>query len=78
MRNDRIIAVPFLAKTHEPLGPHTRLDDKLAQTMQDFFVAYNEVQGKKFKPLGIHGPDRALRVIRDSLAQQRKKGRQKS
>ena len=50
----------------------------LAQTVQDFFVAYNEVQGKKFKPLGIHGPDRALRVIRDSLAQQRKKGRQKS
>jgi inorganic pyrophosphatase len=72
-RNDRLIAIPINAKTHEPAGSCTRLDDKLASSIEDFFVAYNDAQGRKFKPLGTHGPDRALRIIREGMARARKK-----
>jgi inorganic pyrophosphatase len=72
IRNDRLIAIPITAKTHEPVGP-TQLDDRAASNILDFFVSYNEAQGKKFKPLGTHGPDRALRIIREGMARARKK-----
>jgi inorganic pyrophosphatase len=74
-RNDRLIVVPLEAKSHEAASRHTRLDDKLAQSIKDFFVAYNEAQGKKFKPLGTHGPDRAVSVIRESITRRAKKAR---
>jgi inorganic pyrophosphatase len=74
-RNDRLIAIPINAKPHKPEGSSARLDDKLASSIQAFFVAYDDAQGKKFKPLGIHGPDRALRIIREGVVRARKKRR---
>ncbi len=75
VRNDRIIAVPIAAKTHEIASSHANLDDKLAQSVEDFFIAYNEVQGKKFKVLGLKGPEDAARMIRESLKQDGKEPR---
>jgi inorganic pyrophosphatase len=74
-RNDRLIAIPINVKTRKPQGSCARLDDNLASSVQAFFVAYNDAQGKKFKPLGIHGPDRALRSIREGMVRARKKRR---
>ena len=30
-----------------------------------FFISYNQVHGKEFKPLGIKGPNRALKLIKE-------------
>jgi inorganic pyrophosphatase len=67
-RNDRLIAVARHARTHEgiktldQLRPHT-LDDITA-----FFVDYNELRGKKFEPVGQHGPHRGAKLVRRGAA----------
>ena len=67
VRNDRLIAVPLNLKKLEPESPVTRLDKSLASDIRDFFVAYNEMQGKKFKPLGTFGPKRAIRIVKQGM-----------
>lgn len=37
---------------------------KLIEQIEYFFVSYNKIRGKKFKPLGRHGPRRAEKLIR--------------
>src|SRR5262249_45395174 len=51
-RNDRLIAVPLEVKSGKPAeGAIDELDESLAQRISDFFVAYNQLQGKQFKAL---------------------------
>jgi inorganic pyrophosphatase len=67
-RNDRLIAVPISTKSPEPQGTATELTDKVASDVRDFFVAYNAMQKKKFKPLSTLGPEEALRLVRRGMA----------
>ena len=73
VRNDRLIGIPLTAKKHEPAALVTRLEGKIAADIQEFFVLYNQAQGRTFEPLGIHGPDRATALIRQCMARARKK-----
>ena len=66
-RNDRLIAVPIDAKSHEPMQPSIELDGKLNQAISEFFVKYNELQGKKFRTLGMRGPDRAMEIVKRGM-----------
>lgn len=66
VRNDRFIGIPLTGK-HEPAARVRRLEGEIAADIQRFFVLYNEAQGKTFKPLGIHGADRATALIRQSM-----------
>ena len=77
VRNDRLIGIPLTAKKHEPAALVTRLEKKIAADIQEFFVLYNQAQGRMFKPLGIHGPDRATALIRQCMDRARKKARMK-
>jgi len=73
-RNDRLLAVPLEVKSGKPgKGAIDRLDASLAQRISDFFVAYNQLQGKRFKALRNAGPDRAESLIRKGMAQFHKK-----
>jgi inorganic pyrophosphatase len=77
-RNDRLIGVPLEAKSGKPAeGTIERLDAALAQRITDFFVAYNQLQGKRFKALRSSGPDRAASLIRSGMAQFRKRRRER-
>lgn len=68
-RNDRVIAVASKSKTHEGLNSLSDLDPQLVDEIEHFFVSYNAIRGKKFKPLGRDGPKRAKRLV---LSQRRK------
>src|SRR5215467_2875577 len=60
-RNDRLIAVPLEVKSgRPPAGAVDRLEQGLARDIGNFFIAYNELQGRRFKVLGISGPERAI------------------
>jgi inorganic pyrophosphatase len=74
-RNDRFIAVPLEGKSGKPSGTVTKLAPSMARKISQFFVAYNRLQGKRFKTLRIAGPDRAATLIREgmSLATNRRK-----
>ena len=67
-RNDRLIAVAAGSHTHSAIKLLTDLDSNLLTEIEDFFVSYNKVHGKKFKPLGRYGPKRAKRLIEKQRA----------
>ncbi len=62
-RNDRLVAVSVNSRTHEKLKSITDLDAILLDEIEHFFVSYNEVKGKKFKPLGRLGPAHAKKLV---------------
>jgi len=86
MRNDRLIAVAAKARNHTEVRSLAQLGENLLDEIEHFFVSYNELKGKTFKPLGRFGPKRAEGLIKEGVrrfrAKQRKagakKGRRKS
>ena len=62
-RNDRLIAVSTDSRIHEKLKAITDLDPVLLDEIEHFFVSYNEVKGKKFKPLRRLGSVQARNLV---------------
>lgn len=62
-RNDRLIAVAAKSNTHGTLKSLKKLDANLVREIEHFFVSYNEVRGKKFRPKSRKGPAVAKRLI---------------
>jgi inorganic pyrophosphatase len=62
-RNDRLIAVATHAHLHGAVKSLKDLNSKLVDEMEHFFVSYNQIRGKEFKPHGRFGPKRALELI---------------
>jgi inorganic pyrophosphatase len=67
-RNDRLIAVAAESHTHSAIKSVTDLDPNLVNEIENFFISYNQVRGKKFKPLGRYGPKRAKRLVEKQRA----------
>jgi inorganic pyrophosphatase len=63
MRNDRLIAVASHSRQHADVDSLKALSSNLVDEIEHFFVSYNEVRGKQFKPLGRHGPKRAAKLV---------------
>jgi inorganic pyrophosphatase len=76
-RNDRLVAMPIDAKSRAPMLPSIPLDTRLTKAITDFFVKYNELQGKKFRPLGMHGPERALEIVKSGTKSAKQNGKYK-
>ena len=69
VRNDRLVAVietPYNRPEVRSLDevPKTRLDE-----IEHFFTAYNQAEGRQFKPLGRKGPDVAEKRVREGMRQ---------
>ncbi len=64
-RNDRLIAVAANSHNHREVESLDQISDNLLDEIEHFFVSYNEVKGKKFKPLGRHGPERAKQLVEE-------------
>ena len=63
-RNDRLISVAAESHTHASLKSLRKMDSTLIREIEQFFVSYNKVRGKKFKPKGHKGPATAKRLIK--------------
>jgi inorganic pyrophosphatase len=64
-RNDRLIAVAAGSHTHSAIKSLGDIDSTLLNEIQEFFISYNKVHGKKFKPIGRHGPKCAKRLVKE-------------
>jgi len=62
-RNDRLISVAAESHTHASLRSLRKMDPTLIREIEQFFVSYNKVRGKKFKPKGHKGPATGKRLI---------------
>jgi inorganic pyrophosphatase len=72
VRNDRLIAVAADSRAHRGLESLDQLSegpggDLLLSEIEHFFISYNTIKGKKFKPLGRLGPDHAKGLIADGV-----------
>lgn len=71
VRNDRLIAVAAKSLAHRDLKSLEQLGQPgpgegqniLLEEIEHFFISYNTFKGKRFKPIGRFGPDRAKRLI---------------
>lgn len=75
-RNDRVIALPVDMKSKAPM-PLIPLDKRLTTAISEFFVKYNELQGKKFRSLGMNGPERALEIVKSAMKSASRNGKHK-
>jgi inorganic pyrophosphatase len=71
-RNDRLIAVAADSRDHRHIRTLSDLNEHLVDEIEHFFVSYNEMKGKQFRPLGRYGPERAVQVVREGMRSARK------
>ena len=76
-RNDRLVAIVENSRNHKDVRSLNQLNGNLLDEMEHFFVSYNEMKGKKFKPLGRFGAERAKRLIEEGVRRFRAKQRGK-
>ena len=67
-RNDRLIAIATHAQTHENVKSLEDLRPHLVDEIKAFFIEYNRLRGRKFKPLALSGPDKSRKLIKSGMA----------
>jgi inorganic pyrophosphatase len=76
-RNDRLIAIAAKSHTHAHVRSLSHLNEHLLDEIEHFFVSYNTIKGKQFKPLGRFGTEEAVKLVQKSVEDfQRPKTRQ--
>ena len=71
-RNDRIIAVEAANHSHAHVRHVRELGKKFIEELEEFFVNYHDLSGKKYRILDVKGPAEAHRRIEDGIKQVRK------
>jgi inorganic pyrophosphatase len=67
-RNDRLIAVAAGSHTHSHVKSIRDLNETLVEEIEHFFISYNEIKGKKFKPLGRFASRKAKELVEEAIA----------
>ena len=76
-RNDRLISIATHAHLHSDIKSLKDINAKLVDEMEHFFISYNQMRGKIFKPLGHFGPKPALELIEKGKQKFKAKRRRK-
>jgi inorganic pyrophosphatase len=63
IRNDRLFAVAKHAHTHQHIKSIDDLRPHMVEEIQEFFIDYNRMREREFKPLETCGPKKARKLI---------------
>src|ERR1700735_5088882 len=63
IRNDRFLAIPKCSNIFEHVGKMEDLPKQITDELEEFFVDYNKLEGKKFHALEKLGPKDAMKCI---------------
>jgi inorganic pyrophosphatase len=66
-RNDRIVAVEQDNHSYATIKNIDDLGKPFVRELEEFFVNYHELTGKKYRVLDVRGPAHARRRIRDGI-----------
>ena len=66
-RNDRLIGIAVHSQTHDNAKALDDLRPHLVEEIQQFFVNYNELRGRKFKPIALCRPHAAEKLIQAGM-----------
>jgi inorganic pyrophosphatase len=62
--NNRLLAISVHSYNHENVTSIKEISPSLLTQIEEFFVSYNKLRGKKFKVTGHGGPQRAVTLIK--------------
>ena len=65
--NDRLFAVAVHSYSHQKVASIEDLNPSMLDQIEQFFVSYNKLRGKKFKLQGHGGPKRAIAILEDGV-----------
>jgi len=68
IRNDRFLAIPKCSNIFQNIEKMADLPKQITDDLEEFFVDYNKLEGKKFKVLDKVGPKEAQHLISDQLS----------
>jgi inorganic pyrophosphatase len=68
-KNDRLIAVAIHAQTHQKAKTLSDLRPHLIDEIIEFFVDYNKLRDRKFKPGAVVGPRKARDLVKTGMKQ---------
>ena len=74
-RNDRLIAAALPCRLYGEARSLADLPARLVDEIEHFFVSYNAIRGKQFRPLGRGGPERAEELVREGMRRRDGHGR---
>jgi inorganic pyrophosphatase len=63
-RNDRIIAIQEDAHSWAEVKSIDDLGKEFCTELEEFFVNYHKLSGKKYRVLGLKGPDQARKLVK--------------
>lgn len=63
VRNDRLIGIANAAHEYGRITSIDELNPMIVKEIEHFYVSYNEMRGRRFKPLAHSGPETALALI---------------
>jgi len=66
-RNDRLIAVARHAQTHQDVDSLDDLRPHLLEEISTFFIEYNQLRDREFRPLGYCGPKKAHKLVKNGM-----------
>jgi inorganic pyrophosphatase len=72
--NSRLLAVAIHSYAHENVTSIKQMSQSILQQLEEFFVSYNKLRGKKFEVTGVGGPKRALNAVDKGVKAFDKKG----
>jgi inorganic pyrophosphatase len=73
--NDRLLAVAVHSYQHENISSIDQLNPSIVGQLEQFFVSYNKLRGKKFKLKNQGGPKRAMTIVGEGIEAFKKKQR---
>jgi inorganic pyrophosphatase len=71
--NARLLAVAVHSYSHENIKSIKEVQPSLIEQVEQFFISYNKLRGKKFKVTGTGGPDKALAALKQGIKAYKKK-----
>src|SRR5260370_25844442 len=66
-RNDRIVAIEMDNHSFADIKHVDDLGKQCVNDLEEFFVNYHDLSGKKYKILGVKGPKEAERRIKEGM-----------
>ena len=72
-RNDRLVAVPVTCRVFSDCQSLKDLNENRIREIEEFFVSYNRIHGKKFKVRECVGPKAAEKILADGIKAYHKK-----
>jgi inorganic pyrophosphatase len=65
-RNDRLLAVAEVSHQYATIKSHHDISRQFLNELEQFFVNYDRLEGRTYKPLGSKGANEAMQLIRQA------------